>query len=120
MEVNYNISATQNAQTVEPQQANNTQPFVPQTTPMQHLPSSQAPTHTEQSQQEAQSNSGLVSISAQNEPQSNSCLVHSLQWMSTYQFILNQCISRDMLSGTRGYDFSEKICSCRNYQEDMG
>ena len=46
--------------------------------------------------------------------QSDICLVHSLAWMSTYQFVLNQIINRQILRGDYGHEFSTKICTCSN------
>ena len=58
--------------------------------------------------------------SMETETQSDICLVHSLTWMSTYQFVLNQIINREMLMGVCGHEFSNKICTCNNGQGYTG
>ena len=58
--------------------------------------------------------------SMETETQSDICLVHSLAWMSTYQFVLNQIINREMLMGVCGHEFSNKICTCNNGQGNTG
>lgn len=113
MEVDTNVSAVQTGQGAVPnvpsvvteqqqlpQTSFTTQPFVPQTERMEVSASSQAPSQTRQ-----------------NLDQPESCLVHSSQWMSTYQFILNQCISRNILEQVKGHDFSQKVCSCNANQD---
>ena len=54
--------------------------------------------------------------SMETETQSSVCLVHSLAWMSTYQFVLNEIVNHDMMLGSSGHDFSKKICTCNDGQ----
>lgn len=104
---------------VESPASNVTQPFCSQTEPftaLQELKTVSFPTlHAPPPASQNQSVSSLGT-----DTQSNSCLVHSLQWMPVYQFILTQCISRNMMSGRDGHNFSEKVCTCIDGQENTG
>ena len=126
IEKDNNTSAVQTA--LDIQKTNTTQPFVPQIAPIDEL--NQADNNPERSQSGtlvnlssqfgSQSTTGTVLNSNEERSQSENCLVHSQQWMSTYQFILNQCINHNMLSASRGYEFSEQICTCCNNTGQSG
>ena len=130
LENDNNASAVQTA--LDIQKTNTTQPFVPQTTPLDklnhtHIPADNNPERSQSdtlvnlsSQFGSQSTTGMVLNSNEEISQSENCLVHSQQWMSTYQFILNQCINHNMLSASRGYEFSEQICTCCNNAGQSG
>ena len=124
IEKDNNTPAVQTA--LDIQKTNTTQPFVPQTTSIHelnptHIPADNNPERSQSdtlvnlsTQFGSQSTTGMVLNSNEERSQSENCLVHSQQWMSTYQFILNQCINHNMLSASRGYEFSEQICTCCN------
>lgn len=116
MEVDSNTLAESSAtQQFVPQHT--TQPFVPQTDNMQDASTS---TSNVQNLSTAHSSMEIVEdqghSSMETDTQSDVCLVHSLAWMSTYQFVLNQIINHELLLGTCGHPFSNKICTCNNGQ----
>lgn len=129
MEVDRNVSAVQNVQAVAQASAiqpgaGNTQPFVPQTTLMDTSQIPQAarmdapcvpkkikmdtscdPKTTEMDTSSSQTTPDI-------QPQAG-CLVHSAEWMSTFQFLLNQFIDRNLMEAKDGNDFSMNVCTCQ-------
>ena len=127
MEVDRNVSAVQNVQamaqasTVQPG-AGNTQPFVPQTTRMDTTQTTSTdtacvPKKIKMDTSCVSNTNDMDTSSSQTappviQPQAG-CLVHSTEWMSTFQFLLNQFIERNLMEAKDGNVFSLNVCTCQ-------